>query len=178
MSRLLAVLVLMASSVYGAGVCLCPPSIIAIINGTNYSNSFLVTALPDNAGYSITGGVQNDIFSFSLNVATQPDPDIDFGMSIAGDPDVSIVITQTFLGGPFPNFTGTSSGVITDANLDGIASLTGIPGTSSFIVTTFVNGVLTDQQDTGCNLTGTPGFTSPCPVSAASQAFLLGSQAV
>src|SRR5204863_9085281 len=92
------------------------------------------------------------------------------GMSFAGDSTVSIIITQTFLGGPFPNFSSSSSGTITDANNDGHASLLGSP----FIQTTFVNGSLVGQQNTGCDLTGPPGLTSPCPTSA-SQSLLFDS---
>src|SRR5262245_25070302 len=172
MLRLMALSIVLASGVYGAGVCQCPPSIIALVNGTNYSNSFAVTALTNNQGYSINGSIITDLFQFSLNVNTQPDPEIDFGMSISGDPDVSIIITQTFLGGPFPNFFSTSSGTITDANKDGIASMLGSP----YIQTTFLNGVLIGQQNTGCDLTGPPGFTAACPSAQALSLAALGGQ--
>ena len=164
MLRLTTVFILLVTSVYGAGVCQCPPSIIAIINGTNYSNNFVISTLNDNLGYNINGSITDPLFTFSLNVNTQPDPEVDFGMSIGGDPDVSIIITQTFLGGPFPNFVTSASGTITDADNDGHASLLGSP----YIQTTFVNGVLVGQVNTGCDLTGAPGFTSPCPLTVTS----------
>jgi hypothetical protein len=171
MLRLTGLFILLVSSVYGAGVCQCPPSIIALINGTNYSNNFVVTTLSNNQGYNINASISTNLFQFAMNVNTQPDPEIDFGMSISGDPDVSIIITQTFLGGPFPNFFSTSSGTITDANNDGHASMLGSP----YIQTTFVNGVLVGQQNTGCDLTGSAGFTAPCP-SASLAASALGGQ--
>src|SRR5262249_47815516 len=62
---------------------------------------------------------------------------------------------------------------ISDANHDGHASLLGTP----FIQSAYVNGVLAGQQNTGCDLTGTPGFTAPCPSAAQLQAAaLFGSQ--
>src|ERR1044071_2850361 len=60
MLRFLAGFTLVVSSVFGAGVCQCPPSIIAVINGTNYSSSFNVTPLSNNQGYNLSGAVNTD----------------------------------------------------------------------------------------------------------------------
>src|SRR5438046_784853 len=134
--RFSALFILLASSVHGAGVCLCPPSISALINGTDYSNSFTITPiLGGQEAYNISGIISNGTFTLSLNVTTHPDPDIDFGMSIGGDPNVSIFISQPYVGGPFPTIFSSSSTTVADLNRDGHASLLGSP----FIHTTYVD---------------------------------------
>jgi hypothetical protein len=158
MRRLPALFVLATCSVC-VGICQAAPGIVAVINGSDYSNSFIVS--PIAQGYSITGSISNDFFTFAFDATTDADPSIDYQLSIGGDPTVQLTILQPYLGGPFPLFTGRSNVTITDANHDGRASMLGSP----FINTAMVDGVLAGQYDTGCDLTGTPGFTVTCPVS-------------
>ncbi len=158
MCRFLALFSFAICSVYG-GICLAAPSIVAVINGADYSDRFVVT--PIAQGYSITGSFSNNDFTFAFDATTKADPDINYHLSIGGDPTVQLTILQPFLGGPFPVFVGSSMATITDANLDGRAFLLGSP----LINTAIINGVLAGQYDTGCDLTGTPGFTAACPSS-------------
>ena len=131
MPRLIALFVLLATSVFAAGICQCPPSIFGQINGNPIpSGTFTVTAV-EGAGYNIDGTLTDPTFQFSLHASTNPDPAIGFDMDISGDPTVQITIMQFYLGGPYPTFVANGFGGLSDGNGDGIASLT-----NSFIRTT------------------------------------------
>ncbi len=158
MWRSFALLGLAICSVYG-GVCQAAPSITAVIDGVDYSNSFVVSSIAQ--GYSISGSLSNALFTFTFDATTDADPGINYRLSIGGDPTVEITIQQVYLGGPYLSFVGTSIATITDANLDGHASLTGLP----FINTVTVDGAIVGQYDDGCDLTGAPGLTATCPLS-------------
>ena len=157
MCRILALCGLAICSAYG-GNCQGAPIISAVIDGADYSNSFVVT--PIAQGYSITASVSNSLFTFAFDATTSADPGINYSLSIGGDPTVDIIITQFYLG-TYPSFAGSSHATITDASQDAHASMLGSP----FINNTFVDGLLVGQYDTGCDLTGTPGFTATCPSS-------------
>jgi hypothetical protein len=141
------------------GVCQAAPSVVAVIDGVDYSNSFAVT--PIAQGHAISASISNRLFTFAFDATTDADPGINYHLSIGGDPTVQLTIQQFYLGGPFPVFAGSSIATITDANQDGHVSLLGSP----FIDTAIVDGVLAGQYNTGCDLTAAPGFTATCPSS-------------
>jgi hypothetical protein len=149
----------MLCGVCGA-TCQAAPSIVAVIDGVDYSNSFAVT--PIAQGFSISASINSELFTFAFDATTKVDPDpiIAYSLSIGGDPTVTMTISQVYLGGPFPSVSGSSNATITDSNLDGHASLIGLP----FVNTVTVNGAAVGQYDSGCDLIGAPGFTTTCPV--------------
>jgi hypothetical protein len=170
MLRFLAVFVWLSSSVYGAGICLCKPTLFLSVNDVVYSTdqNFSITTLPANQGYLISGGVvssdpQNPAnnFALSLSITTNPDPAIGFDFSISGDPTVHMVITQFFLGGPFDTLVTAGGATLSDGNGDNQASLFGAP-----YLQTKVNGVVQNQLNLDCNVTGPSG---PCPPPQPSQ---------
>jgi hypothetical protein len=61
-----------------------------------------------------------------------------------------------------------SAAIITDLSRDGKASALGSP----FIQTTLLNGIVVNEQNTGCDLTGVPGFSAPCPAPSSTTQFL------
>jgi len=162
MPRLIALFVLLASSVFASGICQCPPSIFGQINGNPIpSGTFTVTAV-EGAGYNIDGTLTDPTFQFSLHASTNPDPAIGFDMDISGDPTVQITIMQFYLGGPYPTFVANGFGGLSDGNGDGIASLT-----NSFIRTTVtgpgIDGAIVNQTDLNCVATGPAFFENlPC----------------
>src|SRR6476660_1119588 len=107
MWRTLARVGLAVYSLYG-GICQAAPSIVAVIDGDDYSNSFVVT--PVAQGFSIAASISSDRFTFVFDAITNahPDPDITYSLSIGGDPTVDMTITQVYLGGPYPSVTGSS----------------------------------------------------------------------
>jgi len=168
MLRLLGLLFLLAASVYGDGfgLCSCPPSVAVVVNGVNYSDSFIRTDLPGGQQFLIDGTVNHidelnpaNSFSFTLHARTNQDTDIDFDTSISGDPTVAFIITQPFLGFGSFALNSTSAGRIQDLSGDGAASVFGSP----FIQSTLLNTSIVDQLNTGCNASGLPGFTLDCP---------------
>jgi hypothetical protein len=170
MPRLLVLLFLLASVLFGAAIQPCPlptcPTISFIVDGTDISSNF--TAIPgegpNGTVFHITGSFSNPSFSVTLDAFTQPDPVIDFGMSFdsSADPSVSLTITSPYSGGPFSGFDSSSSGQITPgANTIGNSFVQG--NFNGFIQEFFINGVLVDSSNPGCNYTGAPGQTLPCP---------------
>jgi hypothetical protein len=162
----------LAGAVYGSGstLCSCPPSIGVFVNGVDYSTSFQAVTVVPGQTYTIGGNINNTTldsegvvhlapaFQFSLGVTTHPDPDVDFGLDISGDPTVAIFITQTYLGS-FPILKTDSSGQIYDLDRNG-ASVSGAP---SFIQTTSINNIIANQTNTGCIVGSTPLTGTPCP---------------
>ena len=131
MYRLLGLLIVagsgfFASNASGTTFCQCPPSIFATVNSVPIAaGDFITTSLPGNAGYQITANINNPTYTLILDVTTNSDPSISFGIAISGDPTVDIIITQPFLGGPFPTLTLTGSASLSDTSGDGAASLSG-----------------------------------------------------
>src|SRR5215470_20385928 len=88
-------------------ICQAAPSIIAVVDGVDFSNSFVVT--PIAQGFSITGSISNGLFSLEFDATTaNANPDFNYRLSIGGDPTVHMTISQVFLGGPYPGLTGSS----------------------------------------------------------------------
>ena len=162
MPRLIALFVLLASSVFASGICQCPPSIFGQINGNPIPSGTFTVNPVTGGGYTIDGTLTDPTFQFSLHASTNPDPAIGFDMDISGDPTVQITIMQFYLGGPYPTFVANGFGGLSDGNGDGIASLT-----NSFIRTTItgpgIDGSIVSQTDLNCVATGPAFFQNlPC----------------
>jgi hypothetical protein len=186
MIRLIALFIVLTTSVFGAGICNCQPGISGTITtaGNNVVDLLSIpgaltrTTLPDGR-YTMDLNISDPAFLISLQVTTNPDPAIGFGLSLEGDPILDLTITQDFVGGPYSNLYTTAFGNLIDGIRgtlgDGNASLT-----DAWVKTTIFNGnggMFVQQTDLNCAFAGQSLYyqsSIPCPLQA--DGFALASQ--
>jgi hypothetical protein len=102
-----------------------------------------------------------------INAFTMADPVIDFGMNFSSqlDPNITLMISTPYIGGPYTSITTSSNGTVSDSDGDGNMSVTPLSGLD--IQTVNVNGSAISTaglQNPGCTLSGqVPFSTQPCP---------------
>jgi hypothetical protein len=112
------------------------------------------------------GSIATTGYTITVNAFTMPDPVIDFDLGLTGtdsDPAVTLTMSTPFSGGPFSSIVATSSGTLTDSDLNGTASV--LPHGDD-IQSLFLNGapVTSPTLNPGCSFSGTEaGFSQPCP---------------
>lgn len=123
-----------------------------VVDSVQYSDSFSVVNLDQQ--FFISGTVTTPDFQLTLSATTTADPLIDYDLTFAGGGSVQILITQTYLGGPYNTLTSQIGGAVSDLSGDGSASLVGLP----WIQTGSLNGIILTQQLAECSSAGSPGF--------------------
>jgi hypothetical protein len=163
---------LFAVSLYGGTTNGCgvgsTPSVSLQVDATLYTNFNISGGPPASCAISGTfGSFSTTGYLITVTGSTETDPVIDFGLNFSGDgadPLVTLMISNPYVGGPYSTIYTTSSGTITDTNLNGSASALP-PGSSTDIQVVKVNGSTVptaNPQNPGCNASGAPGFSQPC----------------
>jgi|SRR5579872_2061710 len=143
---------------------------VAATTGTVTYTNFTMTGTANGCSIDgIFGTVATTGYTVSVHAFTMADPVIDFGMNFDGspsDPNVSLMISTPYTGGPFPGVFAGSLGTLTDSDQNGSASVT--PQSSgSDIQTVKINGAPLFSEgfvNPGCSFSGQPaGFSQPCP---------------
>lgn len=184
MFRCVAVSLLSVVGAYAATCNVADPIVSLFVNGGPDLGSAFTVQREDVPGcvFSLSGTVSGPGFSVTFQEGTtvNPDPLIDFGLEFSsfdsgeafssfsisdaavGDVTFSLSIFSAYSGGPFSSITHASTGLLidVDGNQNSYASNLNFPFN---IQTTYLNGVIFDQQNAGC--------TSSAPVAECNDPF-------
>jgi hypothetical protein len=152
------------------------PTATLTVDSTTYTN-FAQTGTSNGCTLSgIFGSIATTGYVVTIKAFTAADPVIDFGMNFEGspsDPNVSLTISTPYIGGPFASLFTSSSGILSDTDNNGSASVT--PQSGIDIQTVKVNGspIFSEGiQNPGCAFSGQPaGFSQACPDPRSQQLF-------
>ena len=144
------------------------PVVSLFVNGGSDLGGAFTVQREDVTGcvYSLSGTVTGAGFTVTFQEGTiiNTDPLIDFGLEFSsfdggdflsfsdaavGDVTFSLSILSPYTGGPFTNITNSSTGVIVDVDASGNSYAQNFNFPFN-IQTTYLNGVIFDQQNAGC----------------------------
>lgn len=156
-----------------AAVVFTPPSLSVSVGGSPLTLSTIPTLNPTTGLYSFQGGTVTAPIAVGPNYSLTTisfdglnDPYVDYGFSIKNTGTtpltVSFTVMDSFFGGPYNFLTDSFSDSVTDSGNtpDGQVTIT-VPSPNVYVDQPFVNGTNYDGINSGCKVTGTPGFSGP-----------------
>ena len=111
----------------------------------------------------------------SLSLSSLGDPYVNYALAVQNVTSTTqtftFTLTQPYLGGPYNTLTDSFSDSVTDGGPAPDGSVTiGLVGGNTFVAQPTLNGSDVSGMNTGCTVTGPPGFSGPgCVTSATLQ---------